>query len=303
MRPSSLINLDTDKCACKCFNPNGILILIAVQVLVFIAACFSTVAMVDCHFVSVDAAKVDPALAQILKDTFGEPATVDVNNDKRGLGFFFYEGVDGDCTWEHFEDLDDRFNSSDIGDRLEDGFDAYLDFLGADWDAPRGLGVTAAAAGWLLMMWLLAFCCVSHPKVLRWVVGVLVVILCAVFQASTFAVLNSDICDKFACDLGRSARFAVTATILAAVAGVLMLFTKDHPGQQEAPEPTLVLHAEKDVVSVTENHHSDEEAAHVYTNEDGTTLVQEIPVRDFDGSLVESTDKKSIDHTTAVVIE
>jgi hypothetical protein len=76
MRPSSLINLDTDKCACKCFNPNGILILIAVQVLVFIAACFSTVAMVDCHFVSVDAAKVDPALAQIFKDTFGEPAMV-----------------------------------------------------------------------------------------------------------------------------------------------------------------------------------------------------------------------------------
>jgi hypothetical protein len=31
--------------------------------------------------------------------------------------------------------------------------------------------------------------------------------------------------------------------------------------------------------------------------------VQEIPVRDFDGSLVESTDKKSIDHTTSVVIE
>lgn len=124
----------------------------------------------------------------------------------------------------------------------------------------------------------------------------------SVFQGITFAVFNSDFCDKYDCDLGRSSRMAIAALVLAVAAGMLMFFTKDHPGpgeQQDAQPPV----AEKDVVSVTEAHHGDEEA-HIQTN-DGTTDIHEVPVEnDYDASLLNATEKKSIENsTTPVVVE
>ena len=54
---------------------------------------------------------------------------------------------------------------------------SFLFILGSDWDGPRALGVTAAVVGWILFIWMFLFSCVTHPKALRWILGLLVVVL------------------------------------------------------------------------------------------------------------------------------
>ena len=86
------MNNNNDRCGCRCYNVNGVVVLLVAQILLLIAACFSTVAILDCQFVEVDSHKVAPELEEIFKNMFNKTITVKANNNKRGLGFFFYEG-------------------------------------------------------------------------------------------------------------------------------------------------------------------------------------------------------------------
>ena len=280
-----------DQCGCLCYNRNGLVVVLAAQLLMLLAAAFSSAALFDCQFVTVDAEYVDHELADIFENLFNKTVPVEENNEKRGLGFFFYEGVDGECTWDHFEDLSDRVSSSEWEHRFENGHDAYMDFLGSDWDAPRALAVTATVLSWCFLFWLATFSCVSHIKCLRWTFGVLLAAFMTALQGSTFAVLNSDLCDRYDCELGRSSRLGITALVLAVAAGLLMFFTRDHPGR----EVKVNVYA---TASVTEAHpHVDEETDHPHDNNfgvAGVTEIQEVEVmRDFDESLVDMTGKKS----------
>ena len=289
-----------DRCGCSCYNPNGLLVILAAQILMLLAACFSSVAVFDCHFVQVDAEMVDTELVKIF-DNFFHNTTVSVtvvdndndtttnsnNNEKRGLGFFFYEGVDGDCTWEHFDDLSDSVSSSEWERRFEDGHDAYMEFLGSDWNAPRALAATAAVSSWCFLVWFLIFSCVSHIQLLRWSIGALVIVLLTIFQGSAFSVFNSDLCDRYGCEFSRSSGFGVAALVFAVFAGLLLFFTQDYPGEE-------VIMKTNSIASVTEAHPRVDEVYH--PNEDlvGVTEIQEVEVmEDFDESLVDMTGKKS----------
>jgi hypothetical protein len=226
MNNNNIVSKDT--CTCSCYA-NGLVVLILVQVLLFCATLFSGFAMIDCRFVQVDAKSVDPELSDIFHDLVLNTTVLRPNNDtKRRLGFYFYEGVDGKCVFEHYEDIPYHHNATDWGENFGNNFEAYMELLGNDWDTPRGLGTAAAGLAWLFWIWTMIMGCVAHIKVLRWILGALIVAILATFQSATYSVLHSDFCDTHGgCEIDRSSRFGIAAVIFFAAAGVLLFFTKD----------------------------------------------------------------------------
>jgi hypothetical protein len=204
-------------------------ILILVQVLLFCATLFSGFAMIDCRFVRVDAKSVDPELTDIFSDLVLNTTILRPNNDtKRRLGFYFYEGLDGECVFEHYENIPYNLNSTYSAEKFGDNFEAYIELLGDDWDTPRGLGTAAAMLAWLFWIWTLIMGCVAHIKALRWILGALIVAILATFQSATYSVLHSEFCDTHdGCEMDRSSKFGIGAVTFFAAAGVLLFFTKD----------------------------------------------------------------------------
>lgn len=202
-------------CQCTpCKYPNGILPLIVAQVLMVLAWTFSAYALWDCHFVTVDASKANGILNNIEFISNNNVTIPDYTSATRGLGFFLWEGVDGECKpsdSEYYEDL----------------WELYYDFLGSDWYAPRVLAVLATFVSFCLMVWLFIFSCVSHPKTLRRVVMAICIVLMPIFQAIPFMVLQSDFCSEFDCSMGQSARYGASAVALFACVGFVLYFTKD----------------------------------------------------------------------------
>lgn len=213
----------------------------------------------DCHFVTVNATLVDPYLTTIFPDT---TITVQPNNKDRGLGFFVWEGVDGQCTWMH-----EDYNYT------EAAWNKYSDFLGSDWDAPRAMACFAAAIAWTFLIWLLVMSCVAHIKIIRYVVAFALIVLLPIFQSITFAVLDSDFCADKDCQIGRSARFAAVAVGLYALTGILLLFTKDYPGARSTQQPAAAAAAQKHNEELTVDHRDEEEPHHV-----GFEGVREVPI-------------------------
>jgi len=215
------INHSRDSCACRpCTYPNGAFIIIA-QILVAIAFASSFMAAGDCKFVTVPANQVDGNLTAIFHDE--NPDTNYVNGStttdkRRGLGFFFFEELDGECSWDH--------NHSNTT------FHEYWDFLGrSDWEDAAQAGVAATALGFCFLVWLMLFSCVAHPKIVRYCLAGLLIVLLPVLQSVMFGmVLKSGFCDEYDCELGRSAHYGITAVVLYFVAGVLLVLTRDYPG-------------------------------------------------------------------------
>jgi hypothetical protein len=202
-------NKDTCDCIGCCRYPNGPIPLIIAQILLFLGAILSIESMIDCKFVE---AKLEnfPYYIPFLSTT------------RRGLGFYFWELENGKCSW----DLDD-----DLTDELRDD---YIDFLGGDWRAPRGLGMTALVLSIIIWIWVLVFSCVAHLRPVRYAVAALCLLILVVFQAVTFAVVTSDFCDDANCKMGRGARYGIDAIVCFFFSGLLFLVTSDHPGDAAA---------------------------------------------------------------------
>jgi hypothetical protein len=257
----------SDTCECRsCTYPNGVFILILAQILMLAASLFSLFVVCDCQFVTVDAAAVDPILTAIFHN---ESIPVQPNKQDRGLGFFVWEDVDGKCTYEH------NYNIT------EASWKDYENFLGSDWNAARAMACYAAFFAWAVLIWLLVFSCVAHPKVIRYIlVGVLIVLM-PIFQSIPFLVMGSDFCNENDCQIGRSAIYSAVAVGLYVITGILLLFSKDYPGARNAPQ-----NSDKPNEEGTVAHRDEEEPRHY-----GFTYEREGPVASElgDVSLVEST--------------
>jgi hypothetical protein len=264
-------NKDTCDCAGCCRYPNGPIQVILAQLLLFMGAIFSIESMVDCRF-------VDATIENIIEDRH-VPLPEDLESylptDKpRGLGFFFWELENGECSW----DLEEDFTESLYND--------YVDFLGGDWRAPRGMGTTASSLSVAIWIWVLVFTCVAHQRPVRYLVSALCFLILVVFQSVTFAVITSDFCDDADCDLGRGAGFSIAAVLCFSFSGLLFLVMRDHPGNAEpavaaAPAATAkgaVTHEEADPTDMEEQtveHVEDDHPTEQVLN-DGIADAQEI---------------------------
>jgi hypothetical protein len=261
-------NKPSDTCECRpCTYPNGVFILILAQILMLVASLLSVYAVYDCQFVTVDAAAVDPFLTTIFPSI-----PVQANNKDRGLGFFFWEGVDGQCTYEN------NYDYSEVS------WQDYENFLGSDWDGARAMACYAAFFAWALLIWLLIFSCVAHPKVIRYILGGVLIVLMPIFQSITFAVMGSDFCNENNCQIGRSARYAAGAVGLYAMTGILLLFSKDYPGTRRRQPPIAPHDSDKPNEEGTVTHRDEEPRDYGFSYESEGPLASDM----VDVSLVDS---------------
>jgi hypothetical protein len=168
--------------------------------------------MIDCKFVD---ARIEAFPFVLVPHTL---ETYFPTDSRRGFGFFFWELENGDCSWHLENDLTDEI------------MDDYIDFLGGDWRAPRGIGMTALVLSIIIWIWILVFSCVAHLRPVRYVVTALCLLILVVFQVVTFAVITSDFCDDADCTMGRGARFSIGAIVCFILTAHLFLVTRDYPG-------------------------------------------------------------------------
>jgi hypothetical protein len=206
------------ECQCSpCRYRNGIIPLLVAQVLIILAFLVSLFATLDCHFVTVDASLVSGNLDAIerLSEKF-DVNIVPSNSTTRGLGFYFWEGIDGECTSQ----------STDYTDNM---YDMYRDVLGSDWNAPRGMANVTTFFAFLLLIWIFLFSCVAQPSEIRYGLAFTFLVIMTIFSSIPFMILNSDFCNDNACSVGRSAKYAAVATSLYAVIGLTFIFTQKYP--------------------------------------------------------------------------
>lgn len=200
----------TDVCACMCCGyPNGPFQLVFAQILLLAAIVLNWASLADCEFVT---ATVD---GFNLPDFI--PTGVWSDGARRGLGFFTWEALDGSCFWDGYN---------------EDIAEWYFDILDDGWRAGRILGGMVFGFAWMLWPWSLSFTCSSQPKILRYALAAILVLICTPFQLSTLAAMGSSFCDEHECEIGRSAVMAIVSGLCFLISGVLFLMTKDYPGQQ-----------------------------------------------------------------------
>jgi hypothetical protein len=190
--------------------PKGPVTNILAQLGLFVGCMFSIAAILDCRFVD---ATIDNSVGD-----FPELESYLPTDSRRGLGFYFWELENGKCSWDLGDDLTGTLR------------DDYVDFLGGDWRAPRGIGTTATALSWLIWV----FSCAAHLRTVRYAVAALCLVLLVVFQSVTFAVITSDFCDDADCDLGRAAGFSIAGVLCFFFSGLVFLVMKDHPGDEDA---------------------------------------------------------------------
>lgn len=218
-------NTSQGRCSGGSCYPNGLAVLLVAQICLLAGMLFSTAAVMDCEFVvaDIDVANGHPIPSQLV-------GLLEGDDRRRGLGFFTHEDNDGNCRWKTWDE------ESASSDEIEEYTEDYVDWLDSDWEGPRGTALASMGLSVAFLVWLFVYCCVAHPRFLRYTIGTLVAVLLSCLQYASFSVIDSDFCDGRNCEMGRSGGFAVTAGILFLVAGVLCFFTRDYPGQQDGIE-------------------------------------------------------------------
>lgn len=217
-----------DKCACKCAPcccnyPNGVCIVISLQIIMFLATVLSWNAVLDCRFVTINPMFLDNFTMAV----FPEDSNIRrIVNSDRGLGFYAWEGLDGTCL----------------------GFESYIlsfkyqNLLGPDWQGPRSVSSLAAVLALVVLVVVFTFSCVAYAKAVRYTLGgFILIVVMTIIQSIAFQVLNTDFCNERSCKIGSSAVCGAVAVCLYAVTGVLMFSTKNYPGprksEQDSDEP------------------------------------------------------------------
>ena len=210
-----------DTCACKCAYLNGLIQLVVAQIFLFAAAALSLATIADCKFLKANISGVDED---------DHLATLLPNGGSRGLGFFTFEGNDGDCYFYNNEE------DYPFGVDREDVFESYMDFLGSHWMAARVLGCIAAALGWILWFYALSYICSAQIRLIRYLTGAFCCVALATFQGITFIAFNSRVCDGKSCDFSRGAGLSVGALLCFFFGGIPFFLTKDYdPGERQMP--------------------------------------------------------------------
>jgi hypothetical protein len=247
---------DTCDCTVCCRYPNGPIPIILAQIILFVGAMFASEAMVDCWFVSAKIANIVGERPVNLPETLESYLPTD---KRRGLGFFSWELANGECSYDLKDDLS------------EDLVDDYIDFLGGDWRAPRGMGTTTASLSWVIWIWVLVFTCVSHTRYVRYLVCALCLLILVVFQSVTFAVITSDFCDDADCELGRGAGFSIAAVLCFFFSGFLFLVMRDYPGDRNAAAAAAATAGAGSATSTGKGAGADEEADRADSMEEQTS--------------------------------
>jgi hypothetical protein len=232
-----------------CRYPNGPIPLLVAQILIIVSFAMSFYATWDCQFVEVDASLVSGVLDDIerlSKDfDFTGPTTFS-NATTRGLGFYFWEGIDGECA-PHGTDYSENM------------YDLYKEVLGSDWNVPRAMANVTTIFAFLLLIWLFLFSCVAQPGEIRYILAFTLLIIMTIFSAIPFMLLNSDFCSENNCSMGRSAKYAAGATSLYFLIGVAFMFTQRYPkptptqhpvgfDQKDVEEPPIPIDEKEDFV-------------------------------------------------------
>lgn len=252
-----------DTCTCTCFSPNGIVITILLNVLLWTALVFSGGALVDCHLVEADIGSDLNSWPALPSNLIG--LTDGQGGDRRGFGFFIHEDQNGDCRWEYWGDQwdDSEDWTSQDEKEFEEYIEDYFEWMGSDWRRMARVGCAAAILGLALAVAATVYMCVSHVWILRYITGALAIVVVMPMQFAILGVMGSDFCKNRDCELQRSGGFAIVAGTLYLLAGAAFFFMKNYPGKaidgaSTSPTNTPEQHATQPW-AVEEATHQDEE--------------------------------------------
>lgn len=202
-----------DQCRITCCAyPNGLAWVLPIQLVLWMAVFCSMAAMCDCQFVTA-VLRNDTDYSHEIPEFL---LPVD-ETSRRGFGFYYFEHpTDGSCYWVDV----DRYDGDDL--------DQYFVFMGREWLAPRAVASLATGIAILLSLWMCVWSCVAHVRVFRIIVWIIIWLILVPFQISSLAVLNSEFCDTFDCQLSRSAWLMLLAFFGFVAAGVCMCFTHSY---------------------------------------------------------------------------
>eukprot|EP00977_Amphora_coffeiformis_P001595 scaffold307_cov162-Amphora_coffeaeformis.AAC.11 len=244
---------DGDSCGCLLW-PNGILVVLPVQLLLIAATVLSGMAVFDCEYVDADIGN----MTFIPNDLVG--LRDGSRMERRGFGFYVHENGNEECRWNYWRKNEDNVTE----DNIDNYIDTYEDFMGKEWRAGKVLGMIALIAGFLLTVWTLAYRCIAHVKPLRYSGGACAVgvSLITITQLVPLFVLNSSFCSGRDCKLGRSGIYGIIAGCVFLVAGVLFFFMQDHPGLEEEVDEEVMYEETVERGEKDQAVHPDEESTH-----------------------------------------
>ena len=203
-----------------CNYPNGVVAVTAAQALLATALVLSLLTIGDCFLVvTPDDVQYEPQLIP------NEPPN---QNNQRGLGFFFWETVSGQCSWSVSQ--------------YKDSYDLYATNRGVDWWTPRMAALVAAGLSWLGLLGAVLLSCVRvRRKCMRAILCALILLITPVIQSMVWTVLQTQVCRFRGCRPGRTAYFALGAVVCSMAAGAMLCRAQskdlDDEGVEEVPTP------------------------------------------------------------------
>jgi len=244
LMPLFIKDQDDDKDSC-CY-PNGIWPVLIAQCLIVAAFFLNAGAFMGCQYVTVPAEKVDSILERLYPDYYGKEGTIHYNNtgirDRRGLGFLVFEDAYGECAYEY---LAYEANETDVEQVLEkDAYrddDSYAigyyveDFLDS-WNPGRVPCFLGGVVGLVAAVWMTCFACVRHHRVLRWFLGIGIIVSGTICMGTTFSVLSTEFCHENDCQPGREFGLALAAFFAYFFGGVALLLARDSQQEPKSPQ-------------------------------------------------------------------
>jgi hypothetical protein len=135
-------------------------------------------------------------------------------NVVRGLGLYYYEAMDGKCSWDNTNN---------------ENYHLYRTSLGRDWGTPRGLAIGASGGAYVALMGLLTLSCYNVRRLGRTVLGVFITCVLPFLQALVFTGMQTKLCRTYGCQFGRAAIYNGIAAGLFFLTGLVVLFgTRDY---------------------------------------------------------------------------
>ena len=255
---------DPDRCcSCTCCQyPNGPFQVILAQLLLFFGTFLSAAALGDCSFVTTTELSFPPFLG--IPERYEDP---NETGTRRGVGFFFWELHDSEkCSWELFD--------TNIPDRiLEEIWEYYFDnVLDSQWDIARALASIAWFLSFVTWCIILALTCASVARPFRYVVAAVLVLIVTVFQACSYIVFRSRLCESGgSCEMSRGAWYSFGAIMCFALSTFCFIAMTDYPGAApvQEKEPPLVVDAAEAEEQDVENQEGEEAAAEVVNVNEG----------------------------------
>jgi hypothetical protein len=234
MDPPTIITSNyEDQCGCRtcCTYPNYAWAVVPAQILTTIALALTSQCINGCSVIKVVNTPESGTDEFIINKVFnGTIPNGRINNNAtyRSLGLFTWENVDGICVDGENGDDYDWSTIRQYWRMLAGDFERIPVFVLAVVATGVAVGVFAS----VVFLWLVTLpTCVAHTRRHRAVLILLLTIGMPTVQPLLFLLLQTDLCRKNKCELGRWGKLSILAMFLYFFAGmILLLATKDFPG-------------------------------------------------------------------------